>query len=372
MADKNIKRITFLASPVLRPNMEAVLKNFALILKDNFELHLITASYPENETIRRLYKINLYSQPKIDLANLVYSFMSCWSFLRKKKTDIMINISQPATLGVATAVVSRFSSAKSVVRMTGVLDEYKAIENPWKKIKAWILHKKISSIGYKQADHIISVGDKLIHDLHHIGINDSKVSTLPQPFNNEKFLPVGDNEKEKLKKQLNISTEKKILLFVGRLSMLKGADRFLEVVEGVARKTDRFQFCVVGEGEYLPAFKKFPASLVYCAGRVPHGEVFKFFQVADLLLFPSRTEGLPNTVLEALSCKVPVIASPVGDITNWVSMTSNDPQIYIKYILKEKWILDKLNDSVAFDSLKSNYIELFKRIICGADGQGNT
>ena len=51
---------------------------------------------------------------------------------------------------------------------------------------------------------------------------------------------------------------------------------------------------------------------------VGHPSVKDFFKAADIFIHPSDTEGLPRVVMEAMACKVPVVANAVGGVTDYV------------------------------------------------------
>jgi glycosyltransferase involved in cell wall biosynthesis len=133
----------------------------------------------------------------------------------------------------------------------------------------------------------------------------------------------------------------------------------------VGARSERFQFCLAGQGDYQSRLTNFPEKLVHMAGQVPHSRMADFFRAADLLVMPSRTEGLPTTILESLACGVPVMAAPVGDIPDWVTRTGTAPAEYVDYILKENWTVDPLPETMDPDHLKSTYIELFRDVIEG-------
>lgn len=60
------------------------------------------------------------------------------------------------------------------------------------------------------------------------------------------------------------------------------------------------------------------ADSVRFVGSRPHEEMALWMNVADCLCLPSRSEGMPNVVLEALACGRPVVASRVGDVPGLV------------------------------------------------------
>ena len=53
---------------------------------------------------------------------------------------------------------------------------------------------------------------------------------------------------------------------------------------------------------------------IQCCGEVSKEEVIKHMLSADLLLFPTYTEGFPNVILEAMVSGLPIISTPVGAI----------------------------------------------------------
>ena len=112
---------------------------------------------------------------------------------------------------------------------------------------------------------------------------------------------------------------------VGRLSQEKGVDLFLDACAALARKGLAFSALVAGDG---PGRGRLEAQ---CAGlgletRVRFlGHVYDvdaLYRMLDLLVLPSRSEGLPNTLLEALQADVPVVATAVGAVPEVVGTSA--------------------------------------------------
>ncbi|MEI9942360.1 MAG: glycosyltransferase family 4 protein [Pseudomonadota bacterium] len=103
------------------------------------------------------------------------------------------------------------------------------------------------------------------------------------------------------------------LLSVGRLEVQKGLDRLLAALAGPALAALNFRLLLVGDGEQR-------AELARIAQRLGLGERVQFLgasrwqraaRAADLLICPSRYEGMPLTPMEGVLAGCPVIASPI-------------------------------------------------------------
>jgi len=95
----------------------------------------------------------------------------------------------------------------------------------------------------------------------------------------------------------------------------------IDAVEGL-----NSDICIVmiGEGvlrrqlELKVKQRKYSANVMF-VGRKPHDEIAKWINAADVLCLPSRNEGCPNVILEALACKTAVVATKVGSIPEIIS-----------------------------------------------------
>ena len=60
-------------------------------------------------------------------------------------------------------------------------------------------------------------------------------------------------------------------------------------------------------------------TVIHLVGQVDHADLADWMNAADFLCLPSHSEGLPNVLLEAFSCGLPVVASAVGGIPEIVN-----------------------------------------------------
>lgn len=124
-------------------------------------------------------------------------------------------------------------------------------------------------------------------------------------------------ERAEAKKSLGVAPTAFVIGLVGRLSPEKGhADLFRAVPE--LRKTiPNLQVWILGEGQEKESLVRLAGTLGIADAVQFHGfkkEIVPWIQGMDILVQPSHTEGMPNSVLEAMALGTPVIASEVGGL----------------------------------------------------------
>ncbi|MGN1024175.1 MAG: glycosyltransferase family 4 protein [Lachnospiraceae bacterium] len=107
------------------------------------------------------------------------------------------------------------------------------------------------------------------------------------------------------------------LLFVGRLSKDKGVDGICEAARLLAG--EGITLTIVGEGEEGEHLRRYAGEGIRFVGAVPPDEVPGYLENADILVMNSAFEGVPMTILEALSHGLPIISTDVGGIGATVS-----------------------------------------------------
>ena len=111
---------------------------------------------------------------------------------------------------------------------------------------------------------------------------------------------------------------KRALLWVGRMSPEKGLDVLVDACARLPRDLD-FSLHLAGDGPLRGelaerARRAGLAQRIVFAGMVPHGALPDWFRAADVTVLPSRSEGVPNVLLESIACGTPFVASDVGGV----------------------------------------------------------
>jgi glycosyltransferase involved in cell wall biosynthesis len=118
------------------------------------------------------------------------------------------------------------------------------------------------------------------------------------------------------------------LLFVGRLSAQKNLDSFFHGLRLVLDRGVRLPHSakVVGQGEDEGALRQLVSRLrlpVQFCGVVPNDQLSAWYANAWAYVLPSHFEGMPKTLLEAMSCGAPCIGSDIEGIRNLITTARN-------------------------------------------------
>jgi glycosyltransferase involved in cell wall biosynthesis len=105
--------------------------------------------------------------------------------------------------------------------------------------------------------------------------------------------------------------------YVGRLAHVKGVDLLATAFRDIAPTVSDVRLLVVGSGEEERKMRSIlPQALAHRIAHIEpdvnHKQLPQWYRAMDLLVMPSRYENFSNTVLEAMACGVPCLASDVG------------------------------------------------------------
>jgi glycosyltransferase involved in cell wall biosynthesis len=163
--------------------------------------------------------------------------------------------------------------------------------------------------GMEAADRIITVSEFVkLNVIKNYGIPESKVVIIHNGI--DYYVP----------QKFDIRKNEKVVLFLGRLTLQKGPDYFIEAAKKVLDYDYDVKFIIFGTGDMEPRLIQRVAELgignnVLFGGFVTGSEVDKAFQLADLYVMPSVSEPFGLTPLEALRNNVPVIISKQSGVS---------------------------------------------------------
>lgn len=267
--------------------------------KENYEIHLITNG---GDSLERLNEIPLLKFQRLafstGLKNIFY-YNRFYKVLKNYIIENKINLIHthhrfPELVSVKIAEemnIKTITSAHSFV-------------------------KGFKGISYK-SDKIISVSNSVTFSLvKNFNIKEEKVITLYNPV--EEFQELKPDEKEKIKREIGIKPNQKILLFMGRINYNKGYDKLIQAYKIVYRKDPDTIFIMCGKVEDK-SFAELRTRLTVPLLIIPPLKDNKvLYQISQLVILPSRIDPFPFVMIEAGSNKKPFIGGNTGGIAEFI------------------------------------------------------
>lgn len=321
------KKLTCLfITPYFSPNIGGVETHFDDILAQG-QKHLIRFIVPTyqpivsgnkgpsiekrgNSIIYRLSWIgtNLFQKlEKLPFFEFIYlfpgEFLLTLKLAIKYRKSINVIHSQGFIAGAIAIIIAKLFGFKSVITDHTVY--YTDKNSLTARIFAFIANKH---------HKILAAAPAIRNELASWGVFKNKIEIFRYWADTSRFKPLSV---PKIRKQLNIPLDKKILLNVSRLDHSKGLDNLLDTAELVYNNNKSILFYIVNSAknkqEFLDFVKKnkFPKNCVF-VGRVPYNTLNLWYAMADALIITSRREGYPRAAIEAMLCGTPSIASHTG------------------------------------------------------------
>lgn len=175
----------------------------------------------------------------------------------------------------------------------------------------YIFYKYMISF-YKKMDYLVTVNPYFIEKLANYGIDSEKIIYIPNFVSDNSFFLLPETEVKEQKRKWAISEDKFVVLGVGQVQTRKGVLDFIDV----AKRLPEVQFIWAGGfsfGKITEGYKELkeilenPPENVLFTGIIPREEMNFIYNIADLLFMPSYNELFPMSILEAMSCHIPLL-----------------------------------------------------------------
>ena len=207
---------------------------------------------------------------------------------------------------------------------------------------------EMEKTGMDAADRIIAVSNLTRNTvINNYGIAPEKVVTVYNAVD-----PVLQTENIEAKKGF----DEKIVTFLGRITMQKGPEYFIEVARKVLQKMDNVRFVMAGSGDMMVrmiwhAAKSRIMDKFHFTGFLKGDDVYKMFSITDVYVMPSVSEPFGISPLEAMQSNVPVIISHQSGVSE-----------ILKHAVKvDFWDIDAMADAI-YGILNYNALsEVFKK-----------
>lgn len=235
---------------------------------------------------------------------------------KEKKYDTVLAI-MAFYAGLATIFFKyRFPKVKYVLNMqSGDSDLF-----IW--LRTWFWHPLYKKI-YTKPDYIYAISNFLIKRAKKFGYK-RKIDLIPNGVDIKRFTNHDSEIKNsELRKNLKIKNDEKILITTSRLVPKNGIKDLIDAAKILVNKNHKIKLLVLGSG---PLEKKLKIKIknlklqneVLLLGNIEQKEIPKYLDISDIFIRPSLSEGMGISFLEAMATGLPIIATPVGGIPDFL------------------------------------------------------
>lgn len=242
---------------------------------------------------------------------------------------------------VLLTIHSPMKSGASVLKIT---DLFSLATKFQAKYISYPLERKL----IKNSSMVTAVSSTVSKNLEDYGLKAEDIKLVYNGVDQDIFFPSGKKPEEKY------------ILYTGRISYGKGLLELIDCAKEVCEIRDDVSFVLAGDGPLLSNLKKKVTDLnlqnrIKFLGQVNRKKIVNLYQNATIFAFPSYYEGLPGSLLEAMACQLPIVATEVPGNIELIEHNKNGIFIPPKNASAiSKAILDLLDDPDKRDKLGKN------------------
>ncbi len=228
--------------------------------------------------------------------------------LRRRTRGSEVVVAHGSTTLPACALALGGSGRPFVYRNIG--DPYHWATSTWKRAR--------TAVFLSRASNIVSLNERsgtAMRELYRVPLR--KLTAIPTGVSSGSHRPASPNQRAAARLDLGIESSMTVVLAVGALSSEKGVD---VAIDALVYLGDAL-LLIAGDGPELASLER-QAARLGVARRVrftgSHLDLSHVYAAADVLVLPSRTEGLPAVAIEAGMRGLPVVATDVGYVADIV------------------------------------------------------
>lgn len=189
----------------------------------------------------------------------------------------------------------------------------------------WPLYKAI----YRKANVIKAISN-FIKDLAREAGFRGRIEVIPNGVDITRFsAAVPEDELIELKEQYGKKMGEVFLFTASRLVLSRGVE---DIIRALTHLPKNVKLLVAGDGEdraklvHIARESKVAERVIF-AGHVAHADIPKHLRISDIFVRPSVIEGMGSAFIEAFAAGVPVVATPVGGIPDFLIDPDRDPEM---------------------------------------------
>lgn len=247
-----------------------------------------------------------------------------WLLVRRRHSFNIVHCFSATLLSLCAVGLAKLLKKKVMIEMTLLGDDDPSSLRKGRgglspRIRRWLFGK---------ADIVVGISPALTAAYLSSGLPERKLRLVPNPVDVDLYSPPSEEERSALRAKLGLAGSFPVVLHVGAVIKRKGVDVLAEAFLKIAAHYPKAMLVMVGPCLHVSDAVKLAPRIGRMAAAAGIGDrvvftgqvdnVDEYMKASDVLVLASRKEGLPNVVLEAMASGLPVVASRLPGITDYL------------------------------------------------------
>jgi glycosyltransferase involved in cell wall biosynthesis len=304
---------------------ESQTRRLAVFLnKHGFQVTVLTKGFgklPKKETVDgvQVARISPDLQMK-GMGELAFLSALVLQLVNRRDDFEILQVSQTQLAGLLAVFLGKALRKKVILRVSNT-GPFFGIAAFWKSIPGGMGILKYLTT---RSDAIVVTSSQMKQEVEAIGFPSIKVHLIPSGV----VLPgeISREMRSRARARIRIKEKGTMVLFVGRITWQKAPDLLLAAWAEVRRIYPEASLHLVGQGDMQDSLQMMTKKQGMLENVIFHGytnHITDYYEGADIFVLPSRYEGFPSALIEAMSYGLPVIVSRVSGTDDAVKDNEN-------------------------------------------------
>ena len=331
-------------------------------------------------------RVRIYGDGPPRRKDLIYALGVAWTlFKERREYDVAYFLMQG--LHLATGLPVARMLGKPIVMKFSCSGIVSGMRN------SWVGRLEVSFLK-KWAAKILVLNPGMTEEAVEAGFDKAKLGWMPNPVDTDYFRPAEPEQRAAYRKELGVGADVPLTVFIGRLDHQKKIPWMLGGFARLVRERPQAMLGIIGDGPLREDIRALVASLnlnnnVIFTGRVPSAGVLKWNQIADTCALVSEVEGLPCSLIEAMSVGVPPVVSNIpahtqlieNEVHGIVTELGNEESIArgLQRVLDDRELRERMSaaarqrmiDEYSTARVVDCYEDLFAEVLSGVNAGRN-
>lgn len=312
------------------------------------------------------------------IATVIFTILLFILLLREKRCFDVVHSHGAVKMGALIAAAAMFTRRPTVAKIAtaGRIPQLRRA-----------LPGRLALALFRRIDAVICMSSEIRRELEEVALDPARIVSIENGVDSDRFAPRDETDRAAWRRGNGLAAAAVVAVFSGRLVRRKGIDILVEawsLIDPVALRAHLF---LLGSGADQPDSVEHEMRRRVADNGSPNivfvGDTARpedYLNNADLFLFPSRREGFPNALLEAMSAGAVPIASNIGGCTDLIRsgetgilVEPDDPRTLaeqLAFLLGEKETRARLSQAArrhvseynGLPKTAARYLELYERL----------